>query len=482
MYKRFLMAGSVLAGALLINIPAQADELSDLKAQLNKALDRIDQLEAKSAAQPAPVAAPAPAPTGLSLGNVITSPSGFQWNLYGRGDIGFVQDIGSDTPQQHKSVVTNHFNAGEMTSRLGLTGSWAPYNQDEYKAIFAVETGVNLFNGVVGGSLGNVPAGSYGGGSTLLNRGATVGISSKTYGSLEGGNMYMAPFWVILGADLASAHDYGANDFSALYTVTKFDALGKYLKNPPSTNSSSTSALTGAYSGTGGFYGNAVRYRTPNYEGFTGEFSFSMGQQPGFNGLATGQANQLGNDGRTYAGNILYNNGPLFIGYAHQNTFQDADISLSSATNSAWSSRNQNTDILGARYKWRDLEVGGSYTRFSVSNAGGYLAQAYGVSASYDIGKHRIESSLAKITYGGANGTGSFGANTGDGKGKPEAAAFALGYLYNIAPNWSAYTYYEHIFNNSHSGLDTPDFRGNVSSSTYGFNPTEWTVGMFYVF
>lgn len=484
MFKKCLMACTILSGAMAISLPAQADELSDLKAQLNKALERIDQLEAKTAAQPAPAAAapaPAPASTSLTAGNVITSPSGFQWNLYGRGDVGFVQDIGSNTAS-HKSVVSNHMNAGEMTSRLGLTGSWAPYNQDEYKAIFAIETGVNLFNGVVGGSLSNVQAGTYGGGSTLLNRGATAGISSKTFGSLEGGNMYMAPFWVILGADLASAHDYGANDFSALYTVTKFDALGRYLKNPANTGSSGTTTLTGAYSGTGGFYGNAIRYRTPNIEGFTGEFSFSMGQQPTFNALSTGAADQLGNDGRTYAGNILYNNGPLFVGYAHQETFQVADISLSSATNAAWSSRDQSTDILGARYKWRDLEFGGSYTRFSVSNAGGYLAQAYGVSASYDIGKHRIESSLGKITYGGANATGAYGANTGDKVGKPEAVAFAVGYLYNIAPNWSAYTYYERIFNNSHSGLDTPDFRGNVSSTTYGFSPTEWTVGMFYVF
>jgi predicted porin len=374
-------------------------------------------------------------------------------------------------------------NAGEMTSRLGMTGSWAPYNQDEYKAIWGVETGINLFNGTAGGTLANTTttAGTtYGGSSILLNRGATVGIASKTYGSIEGGNMYMAPFWVILGADLASAHDYGANDFSALYAVSKFDALGKYLANPVTNNSSKTVSLTGAYSGTGGFYGNAVRYRTPNIDGFTGEFSFSMGQQPGFDATSSGSANQLGNDGKTYAGNIMYNSGPLFVGYAHQDTIQENDISLSGASN--WRSRDQMTDIIGARYKIYDLEIGGSYTRFSVSNAGGYLAQAYGVSGAYDIGKHRIETSLAKITYGGANGVGVYGANTGDKVGKPEATAFAIGYLYNIAPNWSAYTYYERIYNNTHSGLDTPDFRGNVSGATYGFSPTEWTVGMFYCF
>lgn len=486
MSKKILMACTFLVAVGVGGGGAWADELSDLREQLKSALQRIDQLEAKAAQStasqtgtpaaqgPAPQAASrqaasdqspgagqAPAKTALSL----TTPTGFEWNIYGRGDIGFVQSIGSTG--NGKAVVTNRFNQGEMASRLGLTGSWAPNNNDEYKAIFAVETGLNLFNGSAGGTVQNYSSST----SVLFNRGATAGIASKTYGSIEGGTMYMAPFWVILGADQASAHDYGANDFSALFSLSRPEALARYLKDPVTGNVSGTTSMTGGYSGTALFYANSIRYRTPNFSGFTGEFSYSMGQQ------AFGST-EIGADGRTYAGNIMYNNGPLFIGYAHQDYIQENDIAVSGASN--WVSRDQTTDVIGARYKWGDLEFGASYTLFQVSNAGGYMAQAYGLSSSYDIGPHRIETSLAKITYGGVNNTGSYGKNTGDGSGKPESVSLGAGYLYNIAKNWSAYTYYNHIFNNTHAKLGTLSFRSDNSST--GFSPTTWTVGMFYCF
>jgi hypothetical protein len=286
----------------------------------------------------------------------------------------------------------------------------------------------------------------------------------------------MAPFWVMLGADLASAHDYGANDFSALFSMSRPEALAKYLKNPVTGNVSGTTSLTGGSSGTALFYGNAVRYRTPALDGalkgLSSEFSFSMGQQPTF------ASTQIGNDGRTFAGNILYNRDGVFLGYAHQLTTQVNDIATSGKSN--FQDRDQQTDIVGARYKWRDLEVGASYTLFRVSNSGNYSAQAYGVSGAYDIGKHRIESSLAKITYTGANNTGVYGQNTGDKSGSPKSVSLGVGYLYNIQPNWSAYTYYNRVFNNTHASLGTLDFRSNNGS--FGFSPTEWTVGMFYVF
>ncbi len=440
---------------------ARAGEIDDLKVTIQQLQKRIEQIEQKSVETKAvektqPVAAvPVSVPS-----------TGLQWKFYGRADVGFVSSTGANAAGQ--VVTTNRLNQGEMASRLGIAGAWV-FN-DDYKALFNAETGINLYNGNAGGGTQNNTSGAV-----LFNRGVTAGISTAKFGSVEAGTMYMAPFWVMLGADLASAHEYGANDFSALFSVSRPEALARYLKDPVTGNVSGTSSLAGGNSGTALFYGNALRYRTPAFsgalKGFSGELSFSMGQQ------ASG-ATPLREDGRTYAGNLMYTNGPLFAGVAHMDFEQMNDVATSGASN--WRQRNQVTDIVGARYKWNDLTLGASYTSYRVSNAGGYKAQAYGFSGSYDIGKHRIETSVANINYGGVNSAGAYGKNTGDGKGDPSSLDFGIGYLYNLQNNLSLYAYYNKVINNEHARLGVLQFRGD--NQYFGYDPSEWTLGMFYTF
>lgn len=454
-----------------VSANAHADELSDMKAMLAQLQQRVAQMEANAAAQataPAapltPAAAPAlaAAPVPAAAPAEIKPATGFNWKLYGRGDIGYTVSKGKDASGR---VLTNRrLNQGEMVSRLGLTGSWV--FSEEYKAIFGAETGINLFNGNAGGGTQNNTTSSV-----LFNRGAAVGFASKTWGSIEGGTMYMAPFWVALGADLASAHNYGANDFSALFSLTRPESLGRYLKDPVAGNVSKTSSLAGNNSGTALFYGNALRYRSPTYNNFSAEVSYSAGQQ-------ASSATDLKDDGRSWAANVLYKKGDLFLGYAHMDYQQSNDVSVTGA--SSFIKRNQVTDIVGARYKWHDFTLGGSYTSYRVSNSGGYAADAFGVSGSYDIGKHRIEGSLAQISYDGANASGVYGRNTGDGVGKPKSTAYSLGYLYNFQPTLSFYAYATKINNNAHAKLGVLQFRGD--NNYFGYSPVELTAGMFLVF
>lgn len=464
----FMLAG--LSGG------AVADEVSDLKATVNQLLKRIEMLEAKGAVAapvsntPAPASAPAPTSPANAVA-VTASPTGLDVKLYGRADLGLVSSVGSDSAGN--AVTTNRVQQGQMASRLGLTGSWTFDNSN--KAIFGLETGLDFSKGTAGGGVNEAYA-TNGGGSILFNRGATVGLVNQRYGSIEAGVMYMAPFWVMLGADNMSANNYGLSDFSALFSLSRPEAMGKYLKGPTN-NVAVTSVpntvgtLGGANTGTAFFYANSLRYRTPTMGPLSGEVSYSMGQQ------ANGK-NDLKKDGATWALNVQYKNGPLYLGYGHMNYQQVNDMAVAPAP-SNWTTREQFTDILGARYTMGALTVGGSYTAFSVSNAGGYGARSYGLSGAYDMGPHRIELSAAHLDYTGAIATGAYGTNTALGA-DPSSDAYGLGYLYNVSKYMSYYTYYQRVNNNSNANLGTLTQRGDTNS--FGFSPYAVTVGMFLTF
>jgi predicted porin len=397
-----------------------------------------------------------------------------EYKIYGRADLGYAVSNGSTgNGATAASVTTSRFNQGQMASRFGLTGSWTL--DPDMKAVFGVETGVNLFNGAAGGGIQEAPQAGAGG-VVLFSRGATAGLVSNTWGSIEAGTMYMAPFWVALGADAISAHGYGASDLSGLWSAQRPEALGKYLKGPAkAANGTTAGTISGSNTGTALFYGNSMRFRTPKFGGgFTGEFSYTNGQQ------ALG-SNDFQNDGRAWAGNIMYSAGPLWAGYSHMNYTQVADVSTT--TTASWQTRHQLTDIVGARYKWGDLTVGGSYTTLSVDNAGGYKGSAYGLSTGYDLGKNTFEFSVGRNKYENATSasTGVYGANGTAGQtGDPSSTSYGFGYLYNLQKNLTLYLYHMRVQNNSNANLGVIQFRGD--NSALGHTASETTAGMFFVF
>lgn len=458
-----------LAGLVAAAGAAHADELSDLKGMLKQMQDRIEKLEADKK-QPMQAAAPAV----IAPATVQGAPSRLEYKIYGRADLGYTVSNGSTgNGATATNVTTSRLNQGQMASRLGLTGSWTL--DPDMRAIFGLETGINLFNGAAGGGIQEAPQAGAGG-VVLFSRGATAGLVSNTWGSVEAGTMYMAPFWVALGADAISAHGYGASDLSGLWSAQRPEALGKYVKGPAKAASGSAAGtIGGVNTGTALFYGNSMRYRTPKFGGgFTGEFSYTNGQQ------ALG-SNDFQNDGRAWAGNILYSDGPLWAGYSHMDYTQVADVSATATTN--WQTRHQVTDILGARYKWGDLTVGGSYTTLNVGDAGGYKGTAYGLSAGYDVGKNTFEFSVGRNEYQNATSAsvGLYGANGTAGQtGDPSSTSYGIGYLYNLQKNLSLYLYHMRVENNSNANLGVIQFRGD--NSALGNTATETTAGMFFVF
>jgi len=526
-----VLKATLVTGALLAVTGARADEISDLKAMMAQMQQQIHDLEAKQTAAGAAGAGGQQAPVVSTVKSLVT---GMDLSLYGRADVGFRDSYGFGSDGH--PTTTYSLGAGQMTSRLGLTGSYSV--SDDFKATFSAEAGVNLFQGVFGGTV-NVSNGTQDGTATqsfvVASRGAAGGFASKTYGSVDAGLMYMPTFWVILGADHASAHNYGLSDLSALPVIMRPESLDKYLAAPigpsattvPATiasnlpsalqnttksgtiSSANTSGL--GYSGTSGFYENAIRLRTPKFsgmfDGLDAELAYSMGQQA----FEPSSFTPFQSDGRAWGGNIEYKTHNLFLGYGHFDYLQVSDTTpayiskagstvngiVNVAANPAgpnFVSRDHVTDIVGARYHYGDLEIGAAYTLYSVTNAAGYEANAYGFSGAYDITEHhRIEFSGARITTAGVLGIGPYGNGAGTAgtakncsycNGSPASISIGLGYLYNVIPTWSFYVYGNDVQNNKHADLGTQDFRTDIAagSATLGKSPLEITAGTFFTF
>ena len=246
--------------------------------------------------------------------------------------------------------------------------------------------------------------------NAIFNRGWTAGLASTNYGSLEFGLIFMANYWVLIDADRSGAN-FSLSNTDALAVVGTNGALGRYLGSPLTAqqNVSASNTVIGgsaANSGIGGWYANSFRYRSPVIGGFKGELSFSIGHN------AAGST-PLSNDGRAVAGNIEYNDGGFMIGVGYMNYNQVNDTAVAkngiasgtlagggSATygcvsapqNAAaktgycanWVTRSQNTAIIATRYDFSGISIGAFFDHYSVTNAGGYSAMAFGGDVLYD--------------------------------------------------------------------------------------------------
>ena len=463
--------------------------------------------------------------TGSAL---AADPVGLTTTIYGRLDAAVTSSSGAralNADGSQSTFNTLRLNQGQGVNRLGLRGAYQ-FEDPTLKAIFGVEIGTNLLNGNAGGATANstqncaapaqganatvetttnnadgtpktavvAVAASCNSSNVLFNRGYTFGLASTTFGSLEFGNMYMAPFWVILGSD-KSLYNLGLSDTSALFASVQPTALGRYLSNPiaSTANKSGTNTSMGigaAHTGTAGFYANSLRIRTPALYGVTSEVSYSHGQN------ASG-TNNLYKDGQAIAANIMFNDGPLFVGVAHMTYAQVNDVSTATAAFQDWRTRYQHSETIGARYKIADLTVGAAFTLLRVTSAGDYTAMGYGLSSAYDItADHRLEASFGISSASNTASKGAYGTNLGrtttvtneDGtkttkaSGDPQTISYGVTYLYSIAANTKAYVGYTANSNNSNADLGVGPFRGDTAKGAWGSSPYSVAAGMFLAF
>jgi predicted porin len=295
-----------------------------------------------------------------------------------------------------------------QASRFGFRGS-----EDlggGYRANFQLETGFNTYTGV-------------GGGTTMFNRGASVGLSSAKYGSIDAGFMYLPIYWVFLGSDVAT---YGLSNPAAIMSLEHTVTLGK--------------------SGTGGFYPNAVRYRTPNINGFTSEIGYSFGTQN-----TSGQTV----DGRNIGANVMYSNYGLMLGYG----FNRYQYYVSPTTFTASS---QLTHVFAATYGFNGNYIGANYVYSKRTDPTAWFASAFMLNAKIPAGPGDIELGVARrIEVANAR-----------------AMAYDAGYVYFLSKRTQLYGYATMITNNSHSNQGFALLNSNFATVTPGFDPWALTVGL----
>ncbi|WP_432262415.1 porin [Cupriavidus sp. TMH.W2] len=294
-----------------------------------------------------------------------------------------------------------------QASRFGFRGS-----EDlggGYKANFQLEAGFNTYTGVAGGS-------------TLWNRGSAVGLSTP-YGSMDFGYMYLPIYWAFLGSDVST---YGLSNPAAIMSLEHTVTLGR--------------------SGTGGFYPNALRYRTPNMGGLTAELGYSFG------------AEKVGNqsqDGRNVGFSTQYTKGPLYLAYG-VNRYQ---YYLTPTTPDASS---QITQVVSGTYDLGKVVIGGNYLYTKRTDATNFFASAEMLNAKIPLGFGDINIGAARrIENGGAR-----------------AMAYDIGYVHYLSKRTQLYTYGAYISNNSKSTQGFALLGPSFASVQPGFKPWAFTAGL----
>jgi predicted porin len=359
--------------------------------------------------------------------------------IYGRIDLGAVRAHFSQ-PNNITEVLSGPYTA----SRLGFTGS-----EDlggGLKASFGLEAGLNINNGTGGGA----------GGTINFSRGSQVALTDASMGEIALGRMYMPTFWVYLASD-PGIGGLGLGSMGAAITQQH-------------------TALTGK-TGWGGFYDNAVRYRTPLIAGkFRGELAYSANGGSINSDVASTQQpsnSATSMDGRTQGFNAQYEDGPAYLGLAYLN-FNTFKAGLGNAS--------QSTMMVAGRYKWGIATVGanlGKTTNSTACYSGGTSTggsnvgcdmTTFLVSSRFDLNpSSSMDVSFAqlKATSGTLNGA--------------RGQTLAVGYTYYLSKRSWLYVQGEKMFNNSKSswGLNGGLGTGN---GTAGFSPQAISVGMLHMF
>lgn len=307
-------------------------------------------------------------------------------------------------------ATTSSLASGNLqASRFGFRGSEDLGGGNS--ANFQLETGFSVDTGA-------------GGGSTLFNRGASVGLANRDYGSVDAGFLYLPIYWVFLSSDVST---YGLANPAAIMSLEHSSTLGT--------------------SGTGGFYPNAVRYRTPvMLGGLTSEIGYSFGAEN------TEGQNEAG---RNVGANLQYARDRLTLGYGYNRYRYYASGSPTVASS-------QITQVLAASYKIGDNAVGANYLHSTRSDATGWFASAVMLNAKIPFGQGDIELGAARRLQ----------------NGDAHAMAYDVGYVYFLSKRTQLYTYATTIRNNSRSTQGFALLSSANATVTPGFNPWAITAGL----
>ncbi|MYN28268.1 porin [Duganella levis] len=314
--------------------------------------------------------------------------------IYGILDAGITSERGG--AQGNVAKVTS---GAASASRIGFKGT-----EDlggGLSAIFKLETGVKVDDGTLDNTT-----------STLFNREAYVGLSSKTAGSLTLGRQY-TPYYETL-------RDVG-DPFAMGYagTAKNLFPVASYMTR----NS------------------NAVVYKTPNLNGFTGSVSYSLGETQG----DASAARQVG-------GSLGYNNGPLNVAVAYNMKNNDTQaVKTAGVGHNALIAANYDfkvVKIFGAFSKDKgqgSAPINGAASATATTNAFGYTFAQTADSQDALIGLTApvSEAGTVMASYIRKNDKESF---------NRDADQWAIGYNYALSKRTSTYVAFAKIKNKNGAG------------------------------
>ena len=202
--------------------------------------------------------------------------------LYGRIDVGL--------QQVNNGMSSTRIDSGTYTaSRFGFRGT-----EDlggGLSAVFLLENGFNADTGAAQG------------GTRLFNRGAYVGLSSKTAGTVTLGRQYVPIFWPFLFSD--DTGPLRLHGYSAVQSIQRsnFLRVNSSALTAPLANGTLASAAGGIYAAgaSSAFENNLAVYKTPDFGGLT--VTGAYGAPEGYSDGA-----------KVYGANAEFRRGDLYLG------------------------------------------------------------------------------------------------------------------------------------------------------------------------
>jgi predicted porin len=311
--------------------------------------------------------------------------------IYGILDAGIVSERGG------VAGTTNKVSSGAASaSRIGFKGT-----EDlggGLSAIFKLETGARIDTGALDNT-----------NNVLFNREAYVGLSSKTAGTLTLGRQY-TPYYETL-RDVGDPFAMGyAGTAKNLFPVASF-----MTRND-----------------------NAIVYKTPNLQGFTGSVSYSLGETAGDN-----------TSNRQVGASLGYNNGPLNVAVAYNSKNNDTALIKNNTIG--------HNGLIAANYDFKIVKVFGAYSKDKGLNSAPLNGpnNAYSTTTVFAPSKDSSDALIGLTApVGDTAGTVMASYIRKDDKevANRDADQWAVGYSYALSKRTSTYVAYAKIKNKNGSG------------------------------
>jgi len=323
--------------------------------------------------------------------------------IYGTLDAGISSTHGADSA----GTITSVGSGQESYSRLGFKGS-----EDlgsGMKALFVLEQGIALNNGMLDLSVANTNPydfGNYG----VFNSQAYVGLSSNV-GTLKFGRQF-SPLY-----EAYESIDPFHNGFAA--NINNF--FGTNAENFSNYQRMS----------------NAVIYSTPdNLSGLTGSVAYGFGGVPG----STAAQSQVG-------ASLAYSNGGLTVAYAYHQANNEQEMLVPEFSTDLFK-----TNFIGAAYDFGPIRLHAAFDQNEQGNT--FKTQDYLVGLTVPFGANQV---FAGYTH-----------KSNKLIADADADQYAVGYTYSLSKRTGLYAAYTYVKNQKESEINTNEEGNSVGTIQVG--------------